>query len=149
MCCESLPRLLLELQFFYTDRCPCMRDLRFVRGVQASRKKRKEEELPSNISISAVALPSWQSQAAFTSPPRILPVSIDTSMLARPGEARQKSTPNTQRRKKVTSEDPNDTVRRLQRLPPNKACADCTSKPAQCVNLNHGTFVCMACSGVQ
>jgi hypothetical protein len=77
------------------------------------------------------------------------PFSIGTNMLARPGEAREKSTPNTQRRKKVTSEDPNDTVRRLQRLPPNKACADCTSKPAQCVNLNHGTFVCMACSGVQ
>ena len=70
-------------------------------------------------------------------------------MLARPGEARQKPTP-TQRRRKVTSnEDPNDTVRRLQRLPPNKACADCTAKLTQCVNLSHGTFVCMACSGVQ
>uniref|UniRef100_A0A7S2PP83 Arf-GAP domain-containing protein n=1 Tax=Skeletonema marinoi TaxID=267567 RepID=A0A7S2PP83_9STRA len=68
-------------------------------------------------------------------------------MLARPGEARQKPTP-TQRRRKAAIEDPNDAVRRLQRLPPNKACADCTSKLTQCVNLSHGTFVCMACSGV-
>eukprot|EP00985_Skeletonema_marinoi_P003472 scaffold1495_cov117-Skeletonema_marinoi.AAC.3 len=70
------------------------------------------------------------------------------TMLARPGEARQKPTP-TQRRRKAAIEDPNDAVRRLQRLPPNKACADCTSKLTQCVNLSHGTFVCMACSGVQ
>ena len=70
------------------------------------------------------------------------------TMLARPGEARQKPTP-TQRRRKAANEDPNDAVRRLQRLPPNKACADCTSKLTQCVNLTHGTFVCMACSGVQ
>ena len=77
-----------------------------------------------------------------------LPIHTGPTMLARPGEARQKPTP-TQRRRKAANEDPNDAVRRLQRLPPNKACADCTSKLTQCVNLTHGTFVCMACSGVQ
>ncbi|KAL7528613.1 hypothetical protein ACHAXR_002532 [Thalassiosira sp. AJA248-18] len=70
-------------------------------------------------------------------------------MLSKPGEARTKSATPTQRRRKVVEENQDDIVRRLQRLPPNKACADCSAKMTQCVNLTHGTFVCMACSGVQ
>lgn len=148
MCCEyHSPVLLFRACYlqFYRLRC-------FVQSVE---EEEKREKLPSHfLAISAVAVLAKPRQFHFASttlPTHILHVSIGigTNMLARPGEARQKSTPNTQRRKKLTSEDPNDTVRRLQRLPPNKACADCTSKPAQCVNLNHGTFVCMACSGVQ
>ncbi|KAL7473819.1 hypothetical protein ACHAXS_014277 [Conticribra weissflogii] len=68
-------------------------------------------------------------------------------MLQKPGEARQKATAPRNRRR-VVEEDLEDVIRRLQRLPPNKSCADCSSKLTQCVNLTHGTFVCMACSGV-
>lgn len=50
-----------------------------------------------------------------------------TTMLSKPGEARSKATP-TQRRRKVVEENLDDVVRRLQRLPHNKACADCQSK---------------------
>ncbi len=92
--------------------------------------------------------PSDSSSSQLTTASAIPPGHTSPTMLARPGEARQKATP-TQRRRKAANEDPNDAVRRLQRLPPNKACADCTSKLTQCVNLSHGTFVCMACSGVQ
>eukprot|EP00569_Conticribra_weissflogii_P005781 CAMPEP_0171336666 /NCGR_PEP_ID=MMETSP0878-20121228/6177_1 /TAXON_ID=67004 /ORGANISM="Thalassiosira weissflogii, Strain CCMP1336" /LENGTH=940 /DNA_ID=CAMNT_0011838167 /DNA_START=115 /DNA_END=2937 /DNA_ORIENTATION=- len=68
-------------------------------------------------------------------------------MLQKPGEARQKAAAPRNRRR-VVEEDLEDVIRRLQRLPPNKSCADCSSKLTQCVNLTHGTFVCMACSGV-
>ena len=50
-------------------------------------------------------------------------------MLSKPGEAR--STPSTARRhNKKLSKDENldDVIRKLQRLPSNKACADCSSK---------------------
>ena len=146
MCCESLPDYFSKLQV-----------TRFASSSErrGRREKRKSppfpcifiSPLPFLFTLHAVHFALCLYTTLLTN--ASFPFSIGTNMLARPGEAREKSTPNTQRRKKVTSEDPNDTVRRLQRLPPNKACADCTSKPAQCVNLNHGTFVCMACSGVQ
>jgi hypothetical protein len=48
-------------------------------------------------------------------------------MLSKPGEARN-STPTYRNRKVVSEETPDDIVRRLQRVPSNKACADCSSK---------------------
>mmetsp|Transcript_23669 Transcript_23669/g.56027 ORF Transcript_23669/g.56027 Transcript_23669/m.56027 type:complete len:976 (+) Transcript_23669:254-3181(+) len=70
-------------------------------------------------------------------------------MLARPGAARNKATPQQRRRKQASAEEtPDEIVRRLQRLPPNKKCADCPSKLTRCVNLTHGTFICNGCSGV-
>ncbi|KAL9179299.1 hypothetical protein ACHAXT_008589 [Thalassiosira profunda] len=69
-------------------------------------------------------------------------------MLSKPGAARKAPTSSQRRRKQVVEENLDDVVRKLQRVPSNKACADCTSKLTQCVNLTHGTFVCMACSGV-
>ncbi|KAL7480067.1 hypothetical protein ACHAW6_005774 [Cyclotella cf. meneghiniana] len=71
-------------------------------------------------------------------------------MLSKPGEARSKAAASTSstRRRKVVEENLEDVVRKLQRLPCNKVCADCQSKLPQCVNLSHGTFICMACSGV-
>ena len=84
-------------------------------------------------------------------------ISVDhrtESMLARPGAARNKETPQQRRRKEAAAEETPDevrsraaswatasstnlmrsrsfhfqVVRRLQRLPPNKKCADCPSK---------------------
>ena len=52
-------------------------------------------------------------------------------MLSKPGEARRTksgSTPSSRRQKKVDEGNPDDVVRKLQRLPTNKACADCSSK---------------------
>ena len=51
-------------------------------------------------------------------------------MLSKPGEARRTTSGSTSRRqKKVVDEgNPDDIVRKLQRLPTNKACADCSSK---------------------
>jgi hypothetical protein len=51
-------------------------------------------------------------------------------MLSKPGEARSNSTPGSYRsnRKAIAVETPDDIVRRLQRVPSNKACADCSSK---------------------
>jgi len=39
-------------------------------------------------------------------------------------------------------------VRKLQRLPGNKTCADCKARAPQAANLAHGTFVCLPCCGV-
>ncbi len=54
------------------------------------------------------------------------------TMLSKPGEARSNTTPGggTYRgnRKAISIESPDDIVRRLQRVPSNKACADCSSK---------------------
>jgi len=52
-------------------------------------------------------------------------------------------------RRKTVEQCPDDVVRKLQRLPENKKCADCSAKLPQAVNLTHGTFVCLTCSGVQ
>ena len=52
-------------------------------------------------------------------------------MLSKPGEARRTSsgsTPSSRRQKKVDEGNPDDVVRKIQRLPANKACADCSSK---------------------
>ena len=48
-------------------------------------------------------------------------------MLSKPGAARKAPTPS-QRRRKVVEENLDYVVRKLQRAPSNKACADCTSK---------------------
>ena len=55
-------------------------------------------------------------------------------MLKKPGEARQKAAAPRNRRR-VVEEDLEDVVRRLQRLPPNKSCADCSSKVCGCLFL--------------
>ena len=49
-------------------------------------------------------------------------------MLSKPGEARNSGTPSYRNRKVIAEESPDDVVRRLQRVPSNKACADCSSK---------------------
>jgi len=68
-------------------------------------------------------------------------------MLQKPGSSSQ---PRKKSSRKLTAkESPDDTVKRLQRsVPANKKCADCTTMFPQVVNLTHGTFVCLACSGV-
>jgi transposase len=48
-------------------------------------------------------------------------------MLSKPGAARSKPTP-TQRRGRKVEETPDELLRKLQRLPGNKACADCGGK---------------------
>jgi len=64
-------------------------------------------------------------------------------MLQPPGANRTRKT-----RKRVVKETPEEIVRRLQRLPANKRCADCSAKQPQAVNLAFGTFVCLKCAGV-
>jgi hypothetical protein len=49
---------------------------------------------------------------------------------------------------KNASTSPDDQVRLLQRLPPNKRCCDCRAKLPSCVNLTVGSFVCPACAGI-
>lgn len=67
-------------------------------------------------------------------------------MLRKPGQTDSSARSRPSRRK--TQESADDIVRKLQRLPCNKKCADCMAKLPQSVNMSHGTFVCMACSGV-
>mmetsp|Transcript_33330 Transcript_33330/g.38614 ORF Transcript_33330/g.38614 Transcript_33330/m.38614 type:complete len:1052 (-) Transcript_33330:256-3411(-) len=52
------------------------------------------------------------------------------------------------RSKRSVVETPEEIIRKLQKKPSNKKCADCSSKPTQYVNLNFGTFICTVCSGV-
>lgn len=68
-------------------------------------------------------------------------------MLRKPGEYDPSKRVQVSARRK-TAEVPDDVVRKLSRLPANKKCADCSAKLPQAVNLTHGTFVCLACSGV-
>ena len=67
-------------------------------------------------------------------------------MLAPPG-SRSSGGPRTSRRA-AKQETPDDVIRQLQKLPPNKRCCDCNSKLPSCVNLTVGSFVCMACAGI-
>lgn len=75
-------------------------------------------------------------------------------MLRKPGEydpsrsATTTSRAYSSTRRKTAEENPDDVVRKLQRLPGNKKCADCSAKLPQATNLTHGTFVCLTCSGV-
>ena len=67
-------------------------------------------------------------------------------MLSKPGEARRttssSSTPSSRRHKKVVEENLDDVVRKLQRLPSNKSCADCSSKVCcVCFCVIHGIVV--------
>jgi len=55
-------------------------------------------------------------------------------MLKPPGSSSGRRTATASSRRK-TQESPDDIIRQLQRLPPNKRCADCTSKLPSCVNL--------------
>lgn len=68
-------------------------------------------------------------------------------MLRKPGEYDPSKRVQVSARRK-TAEGPDDVVRKLSRLPVNKKCADCSAKLPQAVNLTHGTFVCLTCSGV-
>lgn len=68
-------------------------------------------------------------------------------MLRKPGEYDPSKRVQVSARRK-TAEGPDDVVRKLSRLPANKKCADCSAKLPQAVNLTHGTFVCLTCSGV-
>ena len=68
-------------------------------------------------------------------------------MLQKPGSSSGRPRPQTSSRRK-TQESPEDTLRQLQRLPPNKRCADCNSRLPQCVNLSIGSFVCISCAGI-
>ncbi|GKY92794.1 hypothetical protein MPSEU_000249100 [Mayamaea pseudoterrestris] len=67
-------------------------------------------------------------------------------MLQPPGSRGPRTPAVSSRRKAV--EVPDDVIRQLQRLGPNKRCADCTSKLPGCVNLTVGSFVCMTCAGI-
>jgi len=49
-------------------------------------------------------------------------------MLSKPGAARTKPSPSTRRGRKVVQETPEEILRKLQRLPTNKVCADCGGK---------------------
>lgn len=76
-------------------------------------------------------------------------------MIRKPGDPRttlSKSTSTSSRRsgnKTTTKDNPDDIVRKLQRQSCNKKCADCSGKMPQASNLTHGTFVCLACAGIQ
>jgi hypothetical protein len=74
-------------------------------------------------------------------------------MLRKPGDPRSTKSSSTlssssRRTNKTNTESPDDLVRKLQRLPCNKKCADCSGKMPQAANLTHGTFVCLACAGI-
>lgn len=69
-------------------------------------------------------------------------------MLAPPGSAKSNRTGGARRTASKVSESPDDVIRQLQRLHPNKKCADCSSKLPSCVNLTVGSFVCLACGGI-
>ena len=68
-------------------------------------------------------------------------------MLRPPGSSSDRPRTYASNRRK-TAETPDDMLRQLQRLPPNKKCADCNAKLPSCVNLTTGTFICMACAGI-
>lgn len=55
-------------------------------------------------------------------------------MLSKPGAARTKPSPSTRRGRKAVQETPEEVLRKLQRLPTNKVCADCGGKV--CVMMN-------------
>jgi len=67
-------------------------------------------------------------------------------MLAKPGSSTGRSRNQPQRRK--AAESPDQTLRRLQKIPCNKRCCDCNSKLPSCVNLDVGSFVCISCAGI-
>ena len=56
--------------------------------------------------------------------------------------------PSSSRTRKTKSQTPEEALRTLSRLTPNRKCADCTEKLPQYLNMKHGTFVCTACSGI-
>ena len=67
-------------------------------------------------------------------------------MLQPPGSSSIRRAPHPTRRK--TEISPDDAIRQLQRLAPNKRCADCNSMLPSCVNLTVGSFVCITCAGI-
>ena len=67
-------------------------------------------------------------------------------MLKPPGSSSGRNKNYQQRRK--AQESPEQILRSLQRLAPNKRCADCNSKLPSCVNLTVGTFICISCAGI-
>ena len=69
-------------------------------------------------------------------------------MLKPPGSSSNRNRAYASSRRKTVAETPEDVLRQLQRLPPNKRCADCNSKLPQCVNLSVGIFVCISCAGI-
>ena len=85
---------------------------------------------------------------------------LSLKMLAPPGSTSARGNSNTSsssttttttprsRSRKAEQQSPEAMLRNLQKLPPNKKCADCGTRLPQCVNLTTSTFVCMACSGV-
>jgi hypothetical protein len=52
---------------------------------------------------------------------------LQPTMLSKPGTARTKPSPSVRNRRKVI-ETPEEVLRKLQRLPANKSCADCGCK---------------------
>ena len=78
-----------------------------------------------------------------TSEPNISKETDGGDMLSKPGEARNSgTTPSYRNRKVIAEESPDDIVRRLQRVPSNKACADCSSK----VNIKKAIYIIRALS---
>ena len=71
-------------------------------------------------------------------------------MLQKPGSSSSSSsTPRTARSSsKQIQESPDDTIRKLSRLPSNKKCCDCTSKLPNSVNVTLGIFLCQTCAGI-
>ena len=76
-------------------------------------------------------------------------------MLRKPGDPSYKSSKSSSKSRKAgggggANDKPDDIVRKLQRSSGgNKKCADCSAKMPQAANLTHGTFVCLACAGIQ
>jgi hypothetical protein len=70
-------------------------------------------------------------------------------MLRKPGDRSYKAGKAAPSARRRVAEKPDDIVRKLQRASGNKKCSDCSSKLPQVANLTHGTFVCLACAGIQ
>jgi hypothetical protein len=67
-------------------------------------------------------------------------------MLGPPGS--NPGRPKSYQGRRKAQESPEQILRGLQRLAPNKRCCDCNSKLPSCVNLTVGSFICISCAGI-